>query len=97
MSDKKIKSALDLAMERLDAASGAVPIVSASARKEIADIEKKAVAKIAEMEIMHQSNLAKAKGKYREIRELDAAMQAAVKKTREGAEEDKQVVRDRER
>jgi hypothetical protein len=94
MSEKKMKSALDLAMERLDAESGAAQPVSAEQKAEMADIDTKAKSKIAEMEIMHQQNLLKARGNYAKIMELEAAMKAGAKKVRDGAEEDKQAVRD---
>ena len=94
MSEKKIKSALELAMERLDAESGATPSLSDEQKAEIAEIDKRTQAKLAEMQIMHQKNLADAAGDYGKIMELEDAMRRGQQKLEESAEEEKQAVRD---
>ena len=93
MSEKKMKSALELAMERFDAESGAAPRLSDEQKAAIAEIEKRTQAKLAEMQIMHQKNLAEAAGDYAQIIELEEAMRSGKLKLEESAEEEKQAVR----
>ncbi|HEX6851086.1 MAG TPA: hypothetical protein VF139_06730 [Candidatus Polarisedimenticolaceae bacterium] len=70
--DKPLKSAFELAMERLEAkdreegveASG--PLTEAQ-KDEIARLRRDATAKLAEMEILHRQNLAKAGGDPAEL------------------------------
>lgn len=63
MTDKPLKSAFELAMDRLkakDKAEGVVdakPLTSAQ-KKRIAELRSEAQAKLAELEILHRKNLA---------------------------------------
>ena len=66
MSDDSLKSAYELAMERLknrDAADGveATKPLTPNQKKTIADLRKRAQAKLAELEILHGKDLAEAR------------------------------------
>ena len=95
MSEKKIKSALELAMERMDAKHGSSPSLNDEQKEQLAEIERRGQAKVAEMNIMHQKNMAEAGGDYGKVLELEDALRRAQIKIDEGIEEEKQAVRDR--
>ena len=63
MIEKKeagLKSALDLAMERLEKKNGKIAALSAEQKKAIAEIEGQMKAKVAEIEILRNKELAEA-------------------------------------
>jgi len=74
--DKPLKSAFDLAMERLRAKDREQGVpepkpLTAGQKKKIANLRKEARAKLAEVEIMHQKNLASEPGDPEKIKELE--------------------------
>jgi len=91
--DKGMKSAYELAMERLNASGGESRALSDAQKTEIADIEKKAKAKIAELEIMHKQNLEKVMGDPQALHGLECALHEQVQKVNEQAEAEKDAVR----
>jgi hypothetical protein len=73
--DKSLKSAYELAMERLRAQDRArgekvLPLNEAQ-KREIARLREEARAKLAELEIMHRKNLAGAAGDAEKLREIE--------------------------
>jgi hypothetical protein len=67
-----MKSSYDLAMERLNKAAPTVKL-TAQQKKEIAELESKCAAKIAERELFIKGEIAKAvdRGKFEEIEQLE--------------------------
>jgi hypothetical protein len=76
MSDKPLKSAYELAMERLKAkdreegVEDAGPL-SAVQKKRIAELRQEAQAKLAELEILQKKNLAGTRGDPDEVKKLE--------------------------
>ncbi len=76
--DKPLKSAYELAMERLrakDRREGVEedrPLTEAQ-KEEIASLRREAKAKLAELEILHKKNLAGTRGDPEEVRKLEEA------------------------
>lgn len=56
---EKLKSAVELAMERMRQSEGDATPVSEEQKREIAEIRNRTAAKLAELEILHKSELAK--------------------------------------
>ena len=98
MIEKKeagLKSALDLAMERLEKKNGKIAALSAEQKKAIAEIEGQMKAKVAEIEILRNKELAeaRAKGDPEEIRKLEEQKLFDIGKVRSQAESEKERVR----
>lgn len=99
MKEKKepgLKSALDLAMERLGGGGGAPRTLSDEQKRAIADIEKQAKAKIAEIEILMGKRIGEAreKGDAEELQKIEEQKRVDVARVRDRAESDKERVRD---
>ncbi len=90
-----MKSAYELAMDRLDQ-QDPVPSLTEEQRLQLAEIDQRFKARIAEREFNLRGHLAKARreGDYIEVRELDLQLQRELARLREQAEEEKQKVRD---
>lgn len=90
-----LKSALDLAMERLGGGGGPPSVLNDEQKKAIAEIDKQARAKIAEIEILMGKRIAEAreKGDAEALEKLEEQKRLDVAKVRERAEGDKQDVR----
>ena len=72
-----MKSAYELAMERLNKSAPSVKLTDAQ-KKEIAELEAKCAAKIAERELMIKDEIAKAtaKGEFDEIEKLQKQLES---------------------
>lgn len=90
-----LKSALDLAMARLDREEGAVEPLTDGQKEALAEIDSQARARIAELEILMGDRMAAArsKGDAEEVRKLEDQRSAEMAKLRDRAERDKARVR----
>jgi hypothetical protein len=98
MNEKKeagLKSALDLAMERLEKKNGKIAALSAEQKKAIAEIDGQTKAKIAEIEILRSKEIAeaRAKGDGEELKKLEEQKLFDIGKARSRAESDKDRIR----
>jgi len=89
-----MKSAYELAMERLNKKSPTVKL-SAQQKREIAELESKCAAKIAERELFIQGEIVKAvdKGDFEAVEKLEKQLVAERKSLQAGLEEKKEKVR----
>jgi hypothetical protein len=89
-----MKSAYELAMERLNKAAPTVKL-TAQQKKEIAELESKCAAKIAERELFIKGEIAKAvdRGKFEEIEQLEKQLVSDRKSHQADLEEKKAKVR----
>ena len=89
-----MKSAYELAMERLGKASPSVKLTNEQ-KKEIAELESKRAAKTAERELFLQGEIAKAidKGDAEAVAQLEKQLQSDRKSIRADCEEKKEKVR----
>lgn len=101
MGDEKkegLKSAFDLAMDRLAQKGGALVTLTPEQKTQIAEVGQRAQAKIAEVEILFQKRIADARGSGGEVqekvRELEANQAHEIAKIRERTEAEKQKIRD---
>ena len=90
---KSLKSALDLAMERLAQRDGVVAKLTDAQKAALAEVDRKTKAKMAEMEILGNDDLAKAGEDPEKIEPIKAAQRAAMEKIRNRAEEEKERIR----
>jgi hypothetical protein len=90
-----MKSAYELAMERLNKTSPGVKLNDAQ-KKEIAELESKCAAKIAERELLIKDEIAKAeaKGDFEEIEKLQKQLVSDRKSAQADLEEKKARVRE---
>ena len=98
MSEKKaegLKSALDLAMERIEKKDGKITALSAEQKKALAEIDGQLKAKIAEIEILKNKQIAEAreKGDAEEIKKLEEQKLGDIGRARSHAESDKEWIR----
>lgn len=99
MSEKGLKSAFDLAMERMAARDGGLVNLTAEQKKAIAEIAQRTKAKIAEIEILFAQSLAKARGNpdatkaAEETARTEAERDRAIQKLRDEEERDKDRIR----
>jgi hypothetical protein len=89
-----MKSAYELAMERLNKSSPTVKLTAAQ-KKELADLEARCSAKIAEREIFIKGEIAKAvdKGEFEQIEQLEKQLVSDRKSFQADMEEKKEKVR----
>ncbi len=89
-----MKSAYELAMERLNKKSPTVKL-SAQQKREIAELESKCAAKIAERELAIKAEIIKAvdKGDFEAVEQLEKQLVADRKSLQAGLEEKKERVR----
>lgn len=90
-----MKSAYELAMERLDRQHGKVTSLSDKQKAALADIDQRGKAKIAETEILYRDRIkaAVAAGKYDETSQLETEMQTEIARVRDRSEAEKEAVR----
>ena len=90
-----MKSSYELAMERLNKTSPATTKMSAEKKKQLAELDSKYAAKIAEREIFLKDNLAAAaaKGDYEAVAQLEKQMLSDRKSIAAELEEKKEKVR----
>ena len=99
MTDKKkaagMKSALELAMERLEKSDGAARSLTAEQKQAIAEIEKQTKAKLAEIEILSAKDLAEARaqGDGAKIQSIEEERKRAIDRAKSRGEEEKDKVR----
>lgn len=96
--DKRMKTALELAMERFQApGEGAAAPLSDEQKRELAEIDREAAAKIAEQEILLKSRIgaALAGGNAEEVVKLREQLATELRRIRERAEAKKDEVRTR--
>ena len=98
MNDKKpvgLKSAYELAMERLEQKQGKLGPMNDDQKKALAEIDAQAKAKIAEIEILTGKRIAeaRAKGDGEELQKLEAQKLSDIARARSRAESDKEQVR----
>lgn len=93
-----MKSAYELAMERLAKKDGVVRPLTGAQKKAIHEIESQTKAKLAETEIMMDRDLAKAReaGDAEKLRVLQEQRAHELRKIRERGEAEKERVRSRE-
>ena len=91
-----MKSAYELAMERLENASPSISLTD-DQRKEIAEIDSIYRAKIAEKEVFLKDQIRKAQnaGKFDEVESLQKQLVAEIRRLREDCEEKKEKRRAR--
>ena len=89
-----MKSAYELAMERLEKASPSISLTD-DQRKEIAEIDSIYRAKIAEKEVFLKDQIRKAQnaGKFDEVESLEKQLVAEVRRLQEDCEEKKEKLR----
>ncbi len=87
-----MKSAYELAMERLNKSAPTVKLTAAQ-KTQIAEIESQIAAKIAGREIAMQSEIAKAGGNYEKAEELRQQLAQDKKKFQAELEEEKKSIR----
>jgi len=89
-----MKSAYELAMERLEKASPSISLTD-DQRKEIAEIDSIYRAKIAEKEVFLKDQIRKAQnaGKFDEVESLEKQLVAEIRRLREDREEKKEKLR----
>jgi uncharacterized protein YecT (DUF1311 family) len=93
--DRGMKSAYELAMERLDKTQGKSAPLTAEQKQQIADIESRARADTAQLEIMMQQRSAEArsKGEGEKLEELERQRVAELARIRDRAETEKAKIR----
>ena len=89
-----MKSAYELAMERLEKASPSISLTD-DQRKEIAEIDSIYRAKIAEKEVFLKDQIRKAQnaGKFDEVESLEKQLVAEIHRLQEDSEEKKEKLR----
>jgi hypothetical protein len=91
---QSMKSAYELAMERLQKNEPSVPL-SAEQRAQIAEIDSLYTAKIAEKELLLKSEIAQeqAKGKFDQVEQVQKQLASELRRLNEEREEKKEKVR----
>lgn len=90
-----MKSAYELAMERLEKEKPSGPPMSDEQKKAIAEINEKYEAKIAQAKIMANQELISAQGDYQVAEQIQARLRNDIQKLEEEREYKKQQVRDK--
>ena len=90
---KQLKSALDLALERVAQRDGTMASLTDAQKAALAEIDSKTRAKLAELEILGNDRLAKAASDPDQIEKIKAEQRTAMEKIRSRAEEEKERVR----
>ncbi len=90
-----MKSAYELAMERLRQRDGADRLLTAEQREALAEIDRQLAAKLAELDIMRGQEIAAARaaGEEEKARQLEQQKATEVARSRSRAEADKEDVR----
>lgn len=91
--DKPLKSAFDLAMERLARSERPAAPLSAAQKAALAEIDRQTKAKLAELEILGNDRLAKAAAEPEKAETIKAEQRAAMEKIRSRAAADKERIR----
>lgn len=91
----QIKSALELAMERLAQNEGALVELTPDQKEAISEVARITKAKIAEIEILYQPRLAEARaaGDAEKLQKLEAELRAETGRLREKEAQEKERIR----
>ncbi len=89
----ELKSAFELAMQRLTQRDGAPPSLTPAQKAALAEVDRSAKAKQAELEILGAERLAKAAGQPEQVEQIRNEQRAALEKIRARAEADKERIR----
>jgi len=92
-TDKSLKSALDLAMERLAQRDGALAKLTDVQKAALAEVDRKTRAKLAEREILGSDQLAKAGDDPEKVEPIKAIQRAEIEKIKTRAEKEKERIR----
>lgn len=92
-TDKGLKSALDLAMERLAQRDGAPTKLTDAQKVALAEVDRKTKAKLAEREILARDRLIKAGDDPDQVEPIKAEQRAEIAKIKNRAEEEKERIR----
>jgi len=90
---KSLKSALDLAMERLAQRDGVVAKLTHAQKTALAEVDRKTKAKLAEMEILGSDRMVKAGEDPEKIEPIKAQQRAEIEKIKVRAEQEKERIR----
>lgn len=90
---KSLKSALDLAMERLAQRDGAPVKLTDAQKAALAEVDRKTKAKQAELEILGSDRLTKAGDDPDKVESVKAEQRAEIEKIKARAEEEKERIR----
>ena len=90
---KSLKSALDLAMERLEERDGTRARLTDAQKAALAEVDCQTRAKLAEREILGSDRLAKAGEDTEKVEPIKAQQCAEIKKIKSRAEEEKERIR----
>ncbi|MBZ0255245.1 hypothetical protein K8I31_04240 [bacterium] len=88
-----MKSAYELAMERLEKESPSGPALTDEQRAQLAEVDNKIEAKIAERKILAENELKQTMGNPAEIQAVKARMQEDLRRLEAEREEQKEAVR----
>jgi len=92
-SGTSLKSALDLAMERLAQHDGARAKLTDAQKAALAEVDRKTKAKLAEREILGSDWLAKAGDDPEKVEPIKAEQRAEIEKIKARAEQEKEHIR----
>lgn len=90
---KNLKSAVDLAMERLAQRDGVLTKLTDRQKSALAEIDRQTAAKLAEREILGGDRLMKAGEDPEKIESLKAAQRAEIEKIKSWAQAEKERIR----
>jgi len=90
---KSLKSALDLAMERLQERDGAQARLTDAQKAALAEVDRKTKAKLAEREILGSDRLAKAGDDPEKVEPIKAEQRVEIEKIKARAEQEKERIR----
>lgn len=90
-----MKSAYELAMERLEKENPSRPSLTDEQKKAIAEINEKYEAKIAQAKIMADQQLVSAQGDYQTSEQIRARLREEIQKLEEERDSKKQQVREK--
>ena len=88
-----LKSAYELAMERLARKAGPEPKLTDEQKKALAEIDRTTRAKIAELEIMLADRIAKVQDNPEQLEKTQTEHRAAIEKIKSRAEAEKEKIR----
>ena len=90
---KSLKSALDLAMERLAQRDGALAKLTDAQKAALAEVDRKTKAKLAEREILGSDHLAQAGDDPEKVDPIKAQRRSEIEKIKTRAQEEKERIR----
>lgn len=88
-----LKSAYELAMERLAQKDGGLKVLTDEQKRAIAEVGQKAKARVAEIEIMYRQKLAEAGDDAEKLAKFEEQKAAEIARARSAEERDKEKIR----